>query len=72
MEKPCTRPTVLVKESGENACQVCKCWANNRRLASVGILRSKDPFDAYQYALIDPIDEPYVTFKHHICSRGEF
>lgn len=26
----------------------------------------------YTYALIDPIDEPYATFRYHLRSIGQY
>ena len=41
-----------------------------RRLVNIGRLKEFAPQRYYQYALIDSVDEPYVTFRYRLRSKG--
>ncbi len=36
------------------------------------MLGPKNPVKFYHYALIDPLDDPYMTFKFYFRSWGEY
>jgi len=40
------------------------------RLLNMGRLKEHHPQKYYQYALLDAVDEPYVTFRYHLRSMS--
>lgn len=42
------------------------------RLVNMGKLKGHQPQRYYQYALLDAVDTPYVTFRYHLRSIGMF
>jgi len=40
------------------------------KLMSLGNVKRRNQSTYYRYALLDPVDEPWATFRWHVCSTG--